>query len=159
MSTQYTSSRLPARANYLVPFCEFSLCIMSSFCHCYVVCKIVSYETIISLRPKQNGHHFVDSIFKSIFLFEICCILNKILLLTLNVRGPSYLGLTMPISWLLMPWLLASPGHQQPWYWLFGICRSFSYLRMCFKYLCQINVEEWHKIQIYVYIPSEKFSI
>ena len=33
---------------------------------------------------------------------------------TLNVRGPSYLGLTRSISWLLMPWLLTSPGHQQP---------------------------------------------
>ena len=35
--------------------------------------------------------------------------------LTLNVRRPSYLGLTRSISWLLMPWLLTSPGHQQPW--------------------------------------------
>ena len=25
--------------------------------------------------------------------------------LTLNVRGPSYLGLTKSILWLLMPWL------------------------------------------------------
>ena len=33
---------------------------------------------------------------------------------TLNVRGPSYLGLTRSISWLLMPWILTSPGHQQP---------------------------------------------
>ena len=22
------------------------------------------------------------------------------------------------ISWLMMPWLLVSPGHHQPWYWL-----------------------------------------
>ena len=51
--------------------------------------------------------------------------------LTLNVRGPSYLGLTRSISWLLMPWLFTSPGHQQPWYWLYRICRSFSYLRKC----------------------------
>ena len=79
-------------------------------------------------------------------------------LFTLNMRGPSYLGLTRSISWLLMPWLLTSPGHLQPWYWLYSICRSFSYLRKCFKYLCQINVEEWHKMQIYVYVPSEKFS-
>ena len=34
--------------------------------------------------------------------------------LTLNVRGPSYIGLTKSISWLLIPWLLMSPGHQQP---------------------------------------------
>ena len=49
--------------------------------------------------------------------------------LTLNVRGPSYLGLTRSISWLLMPWHLTSPGHQQPWYWLYRMWRSFSYLR------------------------------
>ena len=61
--------------------------------------------------------------------------------LTLNVRGPSYLGLTRSISWLLMPWLLTSPGHQQLWYWLCKICRSWSNLRTDFKYLCQINVE------------------
>ena len=66
--------------------------------------------------------------------------------LTLNMWGPSYLGLTRSISWLMMPWLLTSPGHQQPWYWLYRICRPCSYLRKDFKYLCQINVEEWHKM-------------
>ena len=72
---------------------------------------------------------------------------------TLTAQAPSYLGLTRSISWLLMPRLLTSPGHQQPWYWLYRICsRSFSYWRKCFKYLCQINVEEWHKMQIYVYV-------
>ena len=65
----------------------------------------------------------------------------KAWLLTLNVRRPSYLGLTRSISCLLMPWLLTSPGHQQPWYWLCRICRSWSYLRKHFKYLCHINVE------------------
>ena len=51
----------------------------------------------------------------------------------------SYLGLTRSISWLLMPWLLTSPGHQQPWYWLCKICRSWSYLSKDSKYLCHIN--------------------
>ena len=27
-------------------------------------------------------------------------------------------GIIRPIPRLLMPWLLASPGHQQPWCWL-----------------------------------------
>ena len=62
-------------------------------------------------------------------------------LLTLNVRGPSYLGLTRSVSWLLMPWLLTSPGQEQPWYWLCWICTSWSYLRKDFKYMCHINVE------------------
>ena len=61
-------------------------------------------------------------------------------LLTLNVWGSSYLGLSRSISWLLMPWLLTSPTHQQPWYWLHRICRSLSYLRKNFKYLCHISM-------------------
>ena len=73
-------------------------------------------------------------------------------ILTLNVWGPSYLGLTRSIYWLLMPWLLTSPGHQQPWYWLYRICRSFPYLREDFKYQCQINVEEWHKMLKYMFM-------
>ena len=44
--------------------------------------------------------------------------------LSLNVPWQSYLGITRLISWLLMPWLLSSPGHQQPWYWLCRICTS-----------------------------------
>ena len=77
--------------------------------------------------------------------------ISKILLgpdgwLTLNVRGPSYLGLTRSISWLLMPWLLTSPGLQQPWYWLCRIGRFLSYLRKDFNYLSHINLEKWHKM-------------
>ena len=66
--------------------------------------------------------------------------------LTLNVWGPSYLGLTRSISWILMPWLLTSPGNQQPWYWLCRIGRFLLYLRKDFKYLHRINVEKWHKM-------------
>ena len=66
--------------------------------------------------------------------------------LTLNVREPSYLGLTRSISWLLMPWFLASPGHQHPWYWLYRIGRSLSYSRKDFNYPGHVNVEEWHKM-------------
>ena len=69
-----------------------------------------------------------------------------LIVLTLNVRGPSYLGLTRSISWLLMPWLLTSPEHQQPWYWLCRIGRFLSYLRKDFNYLCRINLEKRHKI-------------
>ena len=55
--------------------------------------------------------------------------------------GPSYLGLTRSISWLLMSWLLTLPGHQQPWYWLCRIYRPWSYLRKDFKCMCHIIVE------------------
>ena len=74
--------------------------------------------------------------------FKICFPI----LLTLNVRGPIYLGFTSSISLLLMPWLLASPWHQQPWYWLCIIGRFMSYLRNDFNYLRRINVEKLHKM-------------
>ena len=77
---------------------------------------------------------------------ECCSFRLGLNVLTLKVRGPSYLGLTSPISWLLMPWLLASPGHQQPWYWLCRIGKFLSYSRGNFNYLCLISVEEWHKM-------------
>ena len=66
--------------------------------------------------------------------------------LTLNVRGPSYLGLTRSVSWLLMPWLLASLGHQQQWYWICEISKSRSYTRKDFNYLWHVSMEEWHKM-------------
>ena len=34
-------------------------------------------------------------------------------------------GNSRSIAWLLMPWLLASPGHQRPWHWLRTVDRSF----------------------------------
>ena len=34
--------------------------------------------------------------------------------------------ITYSISWLLMPWRLVSPGHQQPWYWICRKKRSLS---------------------------------
>ena len=40
---------------------------------------------------------------------------------TILVLRLEYSGINMSISWLLMPWLLASPSHQPPWYWLHGI--------------------------------------
>ena len=61
--------------------------------------------------------------------------------LTLNVRGPT---------WLLMLWLLTSPGWCR-------IGRFLSYLRKDFNYMRRINVEIWHKMKIYVYVLSEKF--
>ena len=38
---------------------------------------------------------------------------------------------------------LASPGHQQLWFWLCRLGRSLSYMRKDFNYLCHVSVEEW----------------
>ena len=43
-----------------------------------------------------------------------------------HMRGLSDYNssMTRSITWLLMPWLLSSPGHQQPWYWMFWMNRT-----------------------------------
>ena len=46
-------------------------------------------------------------------------------------------------SWLLMPWLLVSPGHQQPWYWLCDVGRSLSYSRKDFNCLHRLILDGW----------------
>ena len=123
------------------------------------ICLLAMWSRSHSVVPSQWQGHLQDFNPQNYLHTKTpLCAHWNLKTVTLNVRGPSYLCLTRSISWQLMPWLLTSPGHQQPWYWLYRICRSFSYLRKCLKYLCQVNVEEWHKTQINVYVPSEKFT-
>ena len=44
------------------------------------------------------------------------------------------------IPWLLMPWLLKSPGHQQPWYSPCRTNRSLSSMRKNFNYRKTSNI-------------------
>ena len=44
--------------------------------------------------------------------------------LILSLQGASYHVLIRSVLWLLMPWLLVSPGHHQPKYWLCEIVKS-----------------------------------
>ena len=74
-------------------------------------------------------------------------IIVPLLKLTLNVRGPSYLGLTVSkkITSCRCPGdaILASPGHQQPWYWLCRMGKYLSYLRKDFN-ACVISM--WRNV-------------
>ena len=47
------------------------------FFHLYVCLQVVIRQDINTLRPKQNGRHFADGIFKCIFLNENVLILIK----------------------------------------------------------------------------------
>ena len=129
------------------------LYIKSSFLQLCNVCQRVSvplaafcYKLWHSVRCVPWSHTKGD-VFKTV-KDNILLIQQDILItwLTLNIQGPSYLGLTRSIPWLLISWLLASPGHQQPWYWLRTMGRSLSYLRKDFNHLCHINVEERQKM-------------
>ena len=107
---------------------------------------LVQYKDAITGNPSVEMRRSYDRIISTMgFPVLVRRHIYIELTLTLNVRGPSYLGLTRSISWLLMPWLLTSPGHQQPWYWLCRMGRFLSYFRKDFNYLRRINVEKWHK--------------
>ena len=53
-----------------------------------------------------------------------------------------------------MPWLLVSPGHQQPWYWLCRISRYLSSMRKKFNYLKYIQLDKGLAT-----LPSHVFSL
>ena len=92
------------------------------------------HQSSMSLAFVRGIHRWlVNSPRKGPVMWNMFPFDEVMMVLTLNVRGSSYLGLTRSISWLLMPWLLTSPGRQQPWYWLCRIGRFLSYLREDFN--------------------------
>ena len=65
--------------------------------------------------------------------YEVLCEFDSnFILLMLKVE---YSRIRRSISWLLMSWVLASPGHQQPWSCLCRINRSLSSKGKNFNYL------------------------
>ena len=123
---------------------------LSSLNSCNWALISCSYSDKVTLSPLSIYIQATKSSYNMVEYNMISYIAQQLLnLLTLNVRGLSYLGLTgltRSISWLLMPWLLTSPGHQQPWYWLCRIGRFLSYLRKDFNYVHRINVKKWQKM-------------
>ena len=63
--------------------------------------------------------------------------------LTLLPLKLDYSCRSWSIPWMLMPWLLVSPGHQQPCYWLCIINSYLPFTSKDFKYLCHVSVKKW----------------
>ena len=64
---------------------------------------------------------------------------------TFSKWSPDCTGQTSLISWLLMPWLQVSPGHQQPWYWLNerGMFSSCLRVNLWWCFLVEGREQEW----------------
>ena len=69
-------------------------------------------------------------------------------MLTLVVLNLEYCSTARSLSWLLMPWLLTSPGHQHPQYWLYRMNELLSSTIKNFNYLCHLSDEKWQQIQL-----------
>ena len=50
---------------------------------------------------------------------------------------------TQYTAMMLMPWLLVSPCHQQPLYWLHRLNRSLSFMKQHFNYQHVLSVQKW----------------
>ena len=80
------------------------------------------FESYIFLQPLMTIDHLV--IFVTFNTPELCTAgaspvcWARILTWFCCAKTSRHLDLTRSILWLLISWLLASPGHQQKWYWL-----------------------------------------
>ena len=76
---------------------------------------------------------------------------------TLLLLGPIFSGQTRSISWLLMPWLLASPSHQH--HDLDHMqCRYSCLLQVSFSTICDISVSRNDaECKCSFYVFSERF--
>ena len=71
----------------------------------------------------------------------------------------EYFGQTRAKLWLLIPWFLASPEHQQPWYWLCRIARSVSPIRKNLNHMHQCWETIKKKCKFIFYVSLTHFGL
>ena len=75
--------------------------------------------------------------------WRICASLGDNAFLPFLLLRSEYFARIVSILLLLMHWLLVSPSHQQPWYWLSRVNVSNTFLssmRTAFSYLCHLSL-------------------
>ena len=79
--------------------------------------------------------------------------------LTLVVLRPEHSGTFRSIPWLLMPWLLVMPGHQQQLYLLYKWNGNITdTLTLNLKNLQSFSVKEWYKAWMNILFPLIHFA-
>ena len=71
------------------------------------------WQALVSLTAVIQG-----ILWYCIIMWRDCIYSSDISWPTVNSCGVELFTRFRSISWMVMPWLLASPGHHQPWYWL-----------------------------------------
>ena len=95
------------------------------------------FNEITNIFCQENAFEHIVS--------KIAAIWVRLPCVTFLVLKLEHSGRSWSIPWLLMPWLLALPGHQQPWYWLNKINKSSTATRKDFYSLCHLNFARWKK--------------
>ena len=93
-------------------------CVISRF-----LLKVIKYLQQYSYSKIHNGPKWanIHPMLGTLAQCQPSCSLLILLVLKLE-----YSRITRSIQSLLMPWILASPGHQRPWYWLCRLDGSLS---------------------------------
>ena len=89
-------------------------------------------------------------------LRSVTSIVMETELLNLVVLRLEYSAKNLSISWLLLPWFLASPGHQKARYWQNRINESLPFIRVNFNNLHYVMRND--KKNIYFYVSPNRFS-
>ena len=84
----------------------------------FMWCSFIMLILSLRLSTKPSICAYSLCLSKKTLQAQICQWANSIKLSGVKLK---YSGRTRSIPWLLMPWLLLLPGHQQPLYWL---CRK-----------------------------------
>ena len=58
------------------------------------------------------------------------CAIQAFKVPVLFVKNTYFYSQTRSILWFLMPWLLSSPKHHQPWPWIYKLGMFLSYFRL-----------------------------
>ena len=117
-----------------------------------------------TLRPRQNGRHFADNIFKCMFLNENVWIPIKVSLKFIP-KGPinNISALVQTMAWrrsgdkpLSEPMMVRLPTHI---YASLGLNELWGHIHLPLEWVpTNLSIQEWNKLQIYLYVSIYQFS-
>ena len=96
-----------------------------------------------------SGYSWVNIVIQCKSVTSVILILSVLIHLVMKLKNSRKIR---SISWLLMPWLILSPGHQQQWYWLCRINLSLSSMWKNFNHQCHFSFQQWSKMWIYFHV-------
>ena len=116
-------------------------------CEAFFVSSTFNVFSIVVIAPSHRQPSFWLWIMR-MFLFYLRVNLNcDFSVLGNNIKWKysfltKYSRKTRSIPWLLMPWLLGSPSHQQPWHWIFRTNGSWTSTKKDFNKLNHLKCWE-----------------
>ena len=91
---------------------------------------------MMNILPQSLSYHTQNRVMSDRAITELNCNLLQVS----NISSRFLTRITRSIPWLMMPWLLPSPGHHQLWHWIYRINGPLSSTTWYFKYTRAVSV-------------------